>query len=408
MQIAQNRQVYNFEGISNGKLAWKGATYNFAADQGTWNGFQKKMVLTGNLKLKGSKFDLKSKEMNYDENRRQFVIPGAVDGVAYGGNLEVASFTYELDKENYRSGKGKWVGILPKEVTSNVPVQTKPSVWDIEFNDSHKVGDVTFYTDARATDGDIIVKAPKMEVNNKTDVMTGTGRVRYFSPKANLIADKIVVFRKEKRAVLTGNVTMLVKPKEKESEPATEVELTPLPPAVPESISSSRPPAPDDETAKKSEDEIRSMKNLRQYPLAITAPYIEYWYKKGERHAKITGNPQARQEMPDKGWRYVWSHHANYDGEKEMLYMFSSDEAKGKREVILKNSVGDEFYGNSGEISTKDDDDTYSFKDGKGKTTTRDEDIPVDDKGKKGGGTDTKDKGKGGGSNLSGPIGRGT
>ena len=401
MQVAQNRQVYNFQGISNGKLVWKDATYNFAAEKGNWNGFVKKMLLTGNLKLKGKKFDLKSKELTYDESRRQFVIPNQVVGVAYGGKLEVASFIYELDKEEYKSGKGKWVGILPPEATAGVPIQSKQSVWDIEFQDSQRKGDVTYYTDARATDGEIIIKAPKMEMNSKADVLTATGRVRYFGTKANLIADKVVVYRKEKRAVLTGNVTMLVKPKEKENEPAAEIELSPLPPVVPESISASRPPAPDDEQGKKTEEQIRSMKNLREYPLSITAPSIEYWYKKGERRAKITGNPQARQEMPENGWRYVWSHHANYDAEKEILYLFSVDTTKGKRDVTMKNSIGDEFYGNSGELSTKEDDGGYSFTDGRGKAPIRDEDLPASDKDKKGGGTGT---GKGGG--VSGPIGR--
>ena len=204
---------------------------------------------------------------------------------------------------------------------------------------------------------------------------------------------------------------MLVKPKEKQEEPATETELTPLPPAVPDSISSTRPPAPDDETAKKKEDEIRGMKNLRQYPLVVLAPAIEYWYKKGERRAVITGSPQARQDLPDKGWRYVWADNAKYDGEKESLALFS---APTKQDVILKNSLGDELYGVSGVLSTKEDDDTYSFKKGRGKLATRDEDLPASDKdkGKGGGGTTGggaggtgKGGGTAGGGNLRGSIG---
>lgn len=402
MQVAQNRQVYTFQGISNGKLVWKDATYNFAADQGSWNGFMKKMLLSGNLKLKGKKFDLKSKELTYDETRRLFTVPNEVVGTAFGGKLQVVNFVYEMDKEAFRSGKGRWVGIPPTELTEGVPLQGKRSSWDVEFSDIQHKGDTSTYTDARATDGDVIIKAPKIEVNEKTDVLTATGRVRYFGSKANLIADKVVVYRKEKRAVLTGNVTMLVKPKEKENEPATETELTPLPPVVPESISSTRPPAPDDDKTKKTEEEIRSMKNLRQYPLSITAPSIEYWYKKGERHAKITGNPQARQEMPDNGWRYVWSHHADYDAEKEILNLFSGPKSM---DVILKNSLGDELFGTAGELSTKDDDDWYHFSTGKAKMTTRDEDIPTTDKDKKGGGATGGGTGKGGGSGLTGPIG---
>jgi hypothetical protein len=194
---------------------------------------------------------------------------------------------------------------------------------------------------------------------------------------------------------------MLVKPKDKQEEPAKETELTPLPPAVPDSISATRPPAPDDDVTKKKEDEIRSMKNLRSYPLVVLAPKIEYWYKKGERRTIISGSPQARQDMPENGWRYVWSDHANYDGEKESLSLFS---APGKQDVILKNSVGDELYGESGVLSTKEDDDSYSFKKGRAKMPTRgDDDIPGSDKkGNTGGGGGAT--GKGGG--IAGPRGR--
>ena len=413
IEVAQNRQMYMFTGISHGVLEWKGASYQFQAERGSWNGFVKKLLLNGASKFKGKDFDLTSNEFAYDENRRVFTMPHDVVGSAFGGKLQVASFTYALDKEYFRAGKGKWVGIPTGEIQKDVPVQTNRTVWDFEAEDSEGKGDITYYTKVRATDGEIIIVAPKMEVNKKTDVMTATGRVRYFGMKANLIADKIVVFRKEKRAVLTGNVTMLVKPKDKQEEAAKETELTPLPPAVPDSISSTRPPAPDDDMTKKKEDEVRSMKNLRQYPLVILAPSIEYWYKKGERRAVITGNPQGRQEMPDSGWRYVWADNAKYDGEKELLSLFS---APKKKDVILKNSIGDELYAESGVLSTKEDDDTYSFKNSRGKSPVHDDDIPTSDKDKKdkkgggttGNGTGTTggtDKGKGGG-NIKGPIGR--
>ncbi|MBS1726113.1 MAG: hypothetical protein JST51_05280 [Armatimonadetes bacterium] len=405
MQIAQNRQVYNFQGITNGKLEWKGATYQFAANTGSWNGFVKKLQLQGNLKLKGDKFDLSSKEMTYDEVRRSFIVPQEVVGTAYDGKLQVATFAYDMDHETMHATKGTWIG-KPTDKSIELPAQDKQSTWSITFEDMTRDHDVSKGTNGWATDGDVIVKAPKMELNHKTDVLTATGRVQYFGREANLIADKIVVYRKEKRAVLTGNVTMLVKPKAKADGPPEEAELTPLPPAVPESISATRPPAPDDtDTQKKTEEQIRSMKNLREYPLVVTAPSIEYWYKKGERHAKITGNPQGRQELPD-GWRYVWSDHANYDGEKEILSLFS---APDKMDVILKNSLGDEMYGTSGELSTKDGDDWYHFSKGKGKlTTSGDDDIPTGKGGdKKGGGGTTGGGGKGGGGGLSGPIGHG-
>ncbi len=407
IEIAQNRQMYTFTGITNGKLEWKNAMYQFNAERGSWNGFVKKLVLSGASKFKGKDFDLSSDELTYDENQRTLNMIHPVTGTAFGGKLSVASFRYELDRESFKAGKGEWIGIPSGGMQKDVPIQTNRTIWSFTADETERkpeVKDVTFYTKVRATDGDIILVAPKMEVNKKTDVITATGRVQYFGTKANLIADKIVIYQKEKRAVLTGNVTMLVKPKDKQEEPAKEVELTPLPPAVPDSISSTRPPAPDDESTKKKEEEIRSMKNLRQYPLIILAPAIEYWYKKGERHAIITGNPQARQDLPESGWRYVWADNAKYDGEKELLALFS---APTKKDVIMKNSVGDEMYAESGVLSTKEDDDTYSFKKSRGTAPVHDDDLPTSDKKKGDGTTGTgTDKGKGKGGGLNGPIGR--
>jgi LptA/(LptD N-terminal domain) LPS transport protein len=391
MRIAQNRQMYTLEGISKGVISWKNKNYKFEAEHGTWNGFTKQMALNGKLRLAGAQFNLTSDSFNYDENQKLLRLPNPVKGKAIGGDLVVANFEYSLEKESFKAGKGSWQGVPDKKAAQEAGVDPGKTAWKVEFDESKHSKDITTYTTARATDNDVIIKAPKIEVNNKTDVLTATGRVRYFSGKANLIADKVVVYRKEKRAVLSGNVTMLVKPKEAEAAGPAEIELTPLPPVVPESISSTRPPAPDNEDTKRTEEEIRSSKNLRKYPLSLTSNQIEYWYKKGERRAKITGSPQARQELPE-GWRYVWAGTALFDVEKDLLTLES---APGKTEVVLKNSLGDELFGVWGQLSTKEDDDEYSFKKGKGKISTRDEED---------GGTPPPAKSGSGG--LSGPIGQ--
>src|SRR5690606_19094504 len=86
-----------------------------------------------------------------------------------------------------------------------------------------------------ATDGDIIVMSDNFEHDTKTDVLTVTGNVRYFSTKANLTCEKAVIYRKEKRAVLTGAVKMLIKPRSKQTKAVVE-EIPPFRPIVPEEI----------------------------------------------------------------------------------------------------------------------------------------------------------------------------
>jgi hypothetical protein len=400
MRIANNRQVYDLTGIENGKITWKGVPYEFRASQGNWNGFAKILNVNGSVNLKGPDFDLTSQQLGYDENRRQLDLPQSVKGRAYGGELTVASFTYNMDKKTFVAGKGSWKGKLPQNVVKQSPEVTSNKVWDFDFDEvqkSDKNPSQVIYTKARATDGEVILISPKMIHDEKTDMLTASGGVRYFSPKANVIADKIVVYRKEKRAMLIGNVTMLVKPKDRENEKAKEEILLPMQPVIPDSISDKRPPAPDTDEARKKRDElIRSGKNIREYPLMITASQIEYWYKKGERRANISGNPQARQELPEGGWRYAWSHTAQYDGEKELLTLESKKDAT---DVVLKNSLGDELLGAWGRISTKDGDDSYEFRKGKAKITTRDEDDEI------GGGTKPPPPTKTG-SGISGPIRR--
>jgi hypothetical protein len=51
MTIARNRQVYDFEGVSNGQIEWKGSKYEFEGEQGNWNGFSKLLEITGKLRV---------------------------------------------------------------------------------------------------------------------------------------------------------------------------------------------------------------------------------------------------------------------------------------------------------------------------------------------------------------------
>src|ERR1019366_3974108 len=98
----------------------------------------------------------------------------------------------------------------------------------------------------------------------------------------------------------------------------------------------------------------------RRSPVRIGADRIVYWYKKGERHADITGSPQAQQELPEGRWRMAWSNHAKYDGEKETLTLISSP---GLHDTRMKNSIGDDGTAAIYTFSTKDDDDYYEADD---------------------------------------------
>lgn len=388
MIVAKNRQVYDFTAISKGKIDWKGKQYAFEGEQGNWNGFSKLLDLTGKIRVRSADFDVTGIKGTYDELRRTITLPLGVEGTAFDGKLKVVKMVYRMDAESLEFASGKWSGIPKKELIQETPEAIRR--WDVDAKGGGKiVKDIGTYNDVRATDGEIIVLAKNMVYDRKQEIVTATGNVRYFGKSSNMIADKAVIYRKERRAVFTGNVTMLVKPKDESENPAKETELVPLPPVEPGSISKKNPPLPDATDRKKKEEEIRSSENLRKYPTILVAKQIEYWYKKGERRAKITGSPQARQELPENGWRYAWSNEAFYDAEKERLNLFS---AKDKKDVVVKNSIGDVFFATEGSLSTKEGDDDFEFKAGNGSFQSDDEDLPPPDKKKNDGGT-----GRGGG-----------
>jgi lipopolysaccharide export system protein LptA len=395
MEIASNRQVYNFFQVTNGKVIQDGKTYQFSAERGNWNGFNKLLTINGKSKLKGPKFDLNSTSVAYNEPQQSFTVQGAVKGTLYGGKLEVNRVFYSMRNSSFTTGKGVWSGIVPAEFQEG---SNSRRTWTISSDGSKSTGkDTTAHTNARATDGEVIIVAPNVTHDRKSEILTCTGRVRYFGAKANLIADKIVVYRKERRAMVTGNVLMLAKPKSAEDSKPKEEEITPF---VPESVEGFGKIPVDSEERKKKEELIRSSKNLRDYPLIITAKQIEYWYKKGERRALISGKPQARQELPDKAWRYGWSDTAKYDGEKEILELFSE---KGSRNVTMRNSLGDELIAEWASLVTQEGSDEYEYRKGTIRMTIEDdEDIPRENKGSTGGGT-----GGSTGGGLRGPIRRG-
>jgi hypothetical protein len=390
MVVAKNRQMYDFTDISNGSIDWKGKNYAFESQQGQWNGFSKLLDLSGKIRVRSSDFDVISQKATYDELRRTITLPTGVEGTAFDGKLKVVNMVYRMDAESLEFTSGNWSGTPKRDFVQDTPEAIRR--WDVDAKGGGKiVKDIGTYNDVRATDGEIIVLAKNMIYDRKLEIVTATGNVRYYGKSSNMISDKVVIYRKERRSVFSGSVTMLIKPKDESENPAKETILVPLPPVEPGAISKKNPPLPDAIDRKQKEEELRSSENLRKYPTILIAKQIEYWYKKGERRAKITGSPQARQELPEKGWRYAWSHEAFYDTEKERLNLFSS---KDKKDVIVKNSIGDVFFATEGSLSTKEGDDDFEFKAGNGSFQSDDEDLPPPDKKKNDGGS-----GRGGGGN---------
>jgi lipopolysaccharide export system protein LptA len=381
------------KGVHDGKSQTNRGPIQFSAKSANWNSAIKMLAMNDQARVAGKGFDITAPTLTIDDQRKLISVPEA-NGKLGSGIARVEKFQYHMPSGAWKSGPGRYIGSLANlpqgagQAGADLPVGAKSNTkWDISMQSLGDTGGdekIQSFNDATATDGEVLIKAPKVTLDRKTDVLTATGRVFYYSAKANLVADKIVVYRREKRAVLTGNVFLLAKPKEEvPNYKPTEEELPPFKLMVPDEVKANRPPAPESGPSpdeKKLDDKLRDGGSLRDYPLVITGNEVEYWYRKGERRATIRGNPQARQDIPGGRWRHVWSYEAYYDGEKESLRAVSK---AGERTVRIKNSLGDDLTGLSVTLSTKEGDSQYSGEKLKGTVTADAEDDPREKSGDK-------------------------
>lgn len=382
--IWHDQQTVELSGVHDGVYRTKDALYRFDANKAFYIAHIKQLRVEKDAHVVSKDFDLVAKTLEFDGNQQLVDIKTGVKGRLKTGRIEADSLHYGL-KGGYSAKKIHYVGNVDfaSIVQDAGPQRTRWDVHGEEFSQP-KGSEIESYLDAHATDGDVIIIAPRIERNVKTEVITATGRVKYFSGKANLIADKVVVNRKEKRAILSGHVQMLVKPKKEADLPPKEEVIPPFLPVVPPAVSQGRPaaPAPDLEEMKKQDEIIRSGKNVRDFPMSISCDKIDYVYAKGRRRALIEGNPQAHQNLSDVAWRRVWCKSAIYDGEAETLELMSSKDAFETRMV---NSIGDDMTASRIKLSTQEGDDSMTARSIKGTTRVIEDGEIERDKKKKSG-----------------------
>lgn len=380
-KLRQDHHTYDLEAVHDALYKNDQGSFRYSAGHAVVVEGANLVDANGGVHVTGKDMDLRAKGLQLQGDKHQLTVFGKVNGTIKGGKAEADNLVYHTDTGAYSAGPAKWKGTLAMNLQDPSGDDDKPHPWEIEgkhVDFSGSGGEIATYTDAVAADGEVILIAPNVVHNRKTDVVTATGRVQYFSGRVNLVADQCVVFRKEKRAVLTGNVEMLVKPKKSQNDKPKVEPLPAFQPMNPEQVLAKTYGKITDED-KKNAEKVRDSKTLREYPTVMVGDKIEYWYAKGSRRAVITGSPQARQELPDSEWRYVWTNVAYYDGEAETLKLVSAGDKKDTR---TKTSVGDDFVADWLLVSTKEDDDTMSAHGPKGKFMAFDnDDLPSNKKG---------------------------
>lgn len=296
---------------------------------------------SGKSTFSNNDFQLSVTNLTVDRKRELVSAANGVAGKYRGGDLKAASFNFEYGKSHAVLKDASWSG--PAEAFTQEKGQQRKLDIRVKTMETFTNPDREVYEDAELHEADSIMRAEKMTWDKEKDIVTAEGSVEYYGPDAVMIAPKVVVYRKEKRAVATGDVHMLVKPEEDKGGADKAPLIPPALPILPQGLK--QPTSTDQQTEK----EVRDPKTGRKYPITITCTKVEYFYAKGKKRAILTGSPHARQELKAGAWREVFAPTAIYEEDKEVLTLKSSE---GGRDVRLKNSNGDSFVAETIEVST--------------------------------------------------------
>ena len=385
--VTKDRMRVELAGVKQGQFLRPGeAPVGFTAASAVYYPPVETLEGQGAMRVRGKGFDLTSETGKYDGRQGTMDIRTPVKGMFGPGRIEAKTIRF-----NTKTNVGVAEKLTYRGKLQDPDVGATRRDWTIQAERTDLRGRVYIHSRARATDGEVIVRADRIEQNTETQVITCIGNVRYWGPDANVQAGRVTIYRRERHAIFGNNVQMLVRPKN--SPPAKEEPIPPLAPVVPDEIAKNRPAPSADPVA---QDPVRDTGNLRQYPITIRAEQIETNYARGQRRAKATGNPQARQQISPTSWRLAFAPEADFDVEADWLILRSTGQG---RQVRLINSVGDDVMAREIQLSTREGDDRMSAQDLTGTIAIDEEDLPPRSTG---GGTGG---GAGTGPSLRGPIG---
>lgn len=370
IEVSRDRRKLEMFGIHDGFYRDGDRKFRYRANTANWDANRRILKVGGGVRVSNADLNLRAEGALFDSRKSRLVAAGHIKGMLAKGSFDGQNLVYNTETEAFRLGPVSWTGKIPAKMIQDAPEEVKSRTWNFKAEETKhipgKKGEPRMmrHKNAIATDGEVIVIAANIDHNRDTDEIIATGdekqpRVQYFSAKSNMIASRVQVFRKEKRAVFTGNVIMLVKPKKDQSEKPKVEALPAFQPLLPDQVKAEpgRFKGKPEEEGQKKGDDLRSTKNIRDFPLVMASAKIEYWYARGSRRAVITGDPQGRQELPDSEWRHLWSNVGYYDGEKELLKLVST---QGRKDTRMKNSIGDDVVATWLLMSTNEEDESFT------------------------------------------------
>lgn len=169
-------------------------------------------------------------------------------------------------------------------------------------------------------DGDTVMTADRAEQDIEAQIIHATGNLQVTDPRVEISADKLTIELKEKRAVLEGNVKILVKPKQSE-----------------------------EQSTQPASEETRSLKTEMREPVQITCDRAENLYQK--KIITLTGNLKMVQLLKEGGkTRTLTAQKAVYNSRTEQVQLIGDvhgvDE-KGQEllapEILVSVKEGEEW-----------------------------------------------------------------
>ena len=364
VEVRRDRSQFAMAGVREGRFyPADGDPFAFDMKEATYHYFQNRLMSESGAHVKNKDMDLTSQRFVYDQTTRTLVVRGSVQGGLAGGYARASDLTLNTDTRALSANDVRWVGEIDELTQDGQRKEWLITGQNFKLSPD---GKTSSYTNARATDGEVIVLAAAVDYTKETDTLVAKGNVKYFGVDANLLCDESTVFRKERRAVFTGVVRMVVK--SEDDEKVTEGEFPTIERVTPESLETNPQGATQAQI-----DVLRDTDNIRKFPIKVIADKVEYWYRKGERRAVITGSPFARQDLTE-GWRLGWAIEGFYDGEKETLTLKS---ASGKQEVKVFYSIGDQYLATDITLSTKEGDKTMTGNNVVAKMFIDDDEVPT-------------------------------
>jgi lipopolysaccharide export system protein LptA len=163
-------------------------------------------------------------------------------------------------------------------------------------------------------DGETTVRADTGKWNTESRVAVATGNLSMTDPEADGTSEKAEVYyaKSKKLLIMTGKVTITVKPKKKTDVPAPKAPARPAAVVLKDGKATVQPDS-------QAEDD-KEKEAPRRYPAVITCDRAEYQYDKKKKLGLLTGHFIVVQKLPDKT-RTLTAERAEWYGLEERIVL---------------------------------------------------------------------------------------